>query len=229
MIKRWATKLAAGALVATAALGAGSAQAATTLQFDVNNAKGAATPGGFSTTYTGNLKLSLDGNTLLVGLFIDGNLNALGAGWAISAIDVSIDFLGGNIVGGSYKLSVSNGLDTDTFEAVLIDGNGAAGNIGLVGSNFTIFGGVQLGTFTSVTVPGEFGGVNVADFIAAEPLRGRFDEFFFAPNSAGVDNDTDIDLFVIIPAPPAVLWGLAGLAGLAIGRKRLRSLGLSKR
>lgn len=240
MIKRWATKLAAGALVATAALGAGSAQAGTYSSFgwDIDNIKttnldhnGGANA--FGINFTGALKLEWRGGANPTQLFkfkLDGAAVSNTTGFDVTAYIATIHFVGGDITGGSVALTVSNGSVSDTFSA---DFKATTDAISFNQNNgYSVTAALKNGAFGGDSLVSDlFATYDVSNFIDAQGTFGRlFGSFFeFEYSGAEVDFNTGVQMLVVIPAPPAVLWGLAGLGGLVLGRKRLRSLGLSKR
>jgi hypothetical protein len=202
------------AVIATA-LVAGSANAAQTLQMDVNAIgiqalNGAGAPSAFGgLTHTGTVSLNyVLSTTYLAGVFVDGvNQNFSGS---LSNFNGSINLSNGQVMGGSLLVTVNGGGDTYSCQIA------ATGHVeAYVGGGFKIEG----LTFNGVFSDNQFGNVNVQPW-AGGGLPGSFLQFNFNPNASG-GGFADMDLFVnVVPLPPAALTGIAGLAGLAILRRR---------
>lgn len=235
MMKRWATKLAAGALVATAALGAGTAEAGTFNRFGVGlqNLSTTRTAGTFDVSFSGTLTVSMDADSTFDEIILDDVGGFSTNGFVLSAFSSTLEFTAGAITSGYISLSVTNGSRTDSIDADLrFSPNAISGSPG----SWSITGLLMNGEFSSTdsgfgTTDFTFAGWDIKDFWLRQGIGGALfgDLFKFRYNGSPSDDNTGAELTLVIPAPPAVLWGLAGLAGLAIGRKRLRSLGLSKR
>lgn len=198
---------------------AGVANADWTLQFDVNDiAIQAQDDDGFDsafggTSHTGSLDLGFeDGITDLEAIaaqfgngnpFIDQNFTG-----TLTDFDGEIFLSGGVVTGGFLALTVDSG---DTYTALI------TANSGLVGTDaqgrFTVTGLTYEGTFSDAM----FGNVDVSEWFDGQGgagLFGDFIEFKFDPNASG-SGFGDMDIFVVVPLPPAAYAGLAGLAGVA--------------
>ena len=210
---------------------AGSAQATTIVQMDVNSVTAVASNGGFGTNYTGSLTLSTNANTRLEAM-LKNEAPAAGFGGPYAGANVSFDaifnFNAGAITGIGYTLKVSSGLNgvlNNIYMASVVPGSG--GIIFHPGSlpgqpEFFVAAATEGGSFNSAT----FGGVDVSEFLGFD-LPGNFLNFKLhgnAINSASrTDNDVDIDIFVttnIIPLPTPVGLACAGLVGIAAVRRR---------
>lgn len=201
--------LAAGAAFAVAA----AASADSVLQIDVNGLT--ATAGaGFGTGYTGTLTLSHDADATFNALKIDGVDQPVGAQWSLASFAGSITLSGGVVTGGSFQVDVTDTVVVDTYSASIASGSGMVNT--QAGQGFTIDGLTFNGLFGAST----FAGIDVSPWHSAQPIGGSFLNFAFMPDAQGVDEDADIDIFAVVPAPGGAGLGLAGLAGLAGLRRR---------
>jgi len=214
---------------------AGSASASSVLQFDVNSllaqaiqgnmlsqavqgdqqGTGQQTEGGaFSDTFTGSIFLNEDDNSTLADMLINGNAQNIASDQLMSFFS-QVDLVNGNVVGGSVSISDTSG---NTYQA-FISAGGSVFDLG-VGSDepgrFLINGFTFAGEFNTNT----FAGVDVSLWADAEPLIGSFLDFKFTPDVNGMDDDTDVDLFVVVPTPAPAAMGFLGLAGLGAIRRR---------
>lgn len=210
-------------LTASAALAmAGSAMAITELQIDINalraSARFADNSMGFGGIgHTGNVFLSSTGTTNLAGVLIDGSPQPIVAGQLMTLSGV-INLVNGMVMGGNIDITLNNG---DTFTTDIQSGFGQVQF--QAGQGFSIDGLTENGFFSS----NSFAGVNVSTWYNDQPLEGSFIEFAFGPNGMGIDNDTNLDIFLPAeedrPEIPAPLAGtLAGLGLLGLGARRRR-------
>lgn len=233
-------RIAAIAMCGFAAVGlAGTVNAADVLDYDVNNLKAVATDAGggfsgFSDTFSGTLTLSevagtseVDAFDIIRGASWDQSTGTATGGtttsqdigtWALVDFDVTMTFVGGALTAGTIDFEISHGFGAnDTYSADLFDLTGRAAIVDLGGGTFNIKVGTENGTFSD----SDFGGVDISDWTGSNgELFGSVLEFQFVPGSDGIDENADIELLVVIPAPHAALWGLAGLGGMAFFRRR---------
>jgi hypothetical protein len=202
---------------------ASAASADITLQMDVN---------GFAV----QCKDELGNNSAFGGLGHDGSiefstgiavLNAVaikhGAGpfvdqgfsGSLTGFSGEITLLDGEVTGGNLLITIDSG---DTYACDIVANVGEVSNY--VGGGFKVEGLTFDGLFTDAV----FGNVDITDFFASQGfgLNGSLLQFNFNPNQAG-EAFADMDLFVVVPLPPAGWAGLATLAGvMALGYVRRR-------
>ena len=203
-----------GVVAAAACAFAASAQANSLLQIDLNSLTATASSAGFSTSFTGTISLSHDGDSTLNGIKINGVDQTIGAGFVLSSLTGSITTVGGTVTGGSFSVSVFDGFTTDTYSASITSGSGSINT--QAGQGFTIDGLTFSGLFSSTS----FAGVDVTLWDSNEPLSGSFLNFAFDPGTGTTDSDADLDVFVVVPLPASGGLCLAGLLGLAGARRR---------
>lgn len=208
-------------MAAVAAVGmlAGAAQATDTLQLDVNGMTIQVRDAGGSTsafgglTHTGSIDFGIATTAPVTSMIIFKELG-LGSGFtfegsqAISGVDGTLFLTGGLVTGGDIEFTLSNG---DVYSAQIRAGSGSVGTATTPGG-FKIDGLTFDGDFTDPQGDGEYGTVDVAQWIAGEPLFGSFLEFNFSPDPSGFGR-SDVDVFVLVPLPPAAYAGLGMLAG----------------
>ncbi len=206
-------KLAVSAAALAAFAGASVASAGTEVQIDVNALTATAAPG-FSTSYTGDVVLSTNVNSMLAGMLIDGVGQSITG--TLSDFNGTINIVGGAVTGGGFTVEVleSDLVTMNTYSATIVAGSGTVGT--QAGQGFTIDGLTFAGVFSSAT----FAGVDVSPWFAAQPLFGSFLQFAFSPNAAGVDVQSDIDIYATVPLPAGSAMAFVGLAGLAGVRRR---------
>lgn len=199
-------------LTAVAVLGATSAATAVPLELfiDINTLTATYSGGaGFNTNSSGSITLSMNGNSNLNDVRIDGVQQAISS--TLFSFTATINLVNGGVTGGSISTSNADGT---SYVASIRNG---FGNISTQqGQGFSIDGLTFDGFFGSAL----YAGVNVTPWFASQPDNGSFLNFAFNPNNNGVDINTDIDLYVLVPMPAAAGLGLAGLAGLGIRRRR---------
>ncbi len=210
------------AAVATVLAAGTAAQAAMTLQFDVNgiavqtlNGAGAASSfGGLNHTGSVNFNFST-GITRLVDIAVsNGNGTPQSAGFSGSLVDFDghINMVNGQVTGGNLVIRVAG---NDTYSASIAQNVGAVSNY--VGGGYKIEGLTFNGMFSDAT----FGNVNVSEWFNSQSisgLLGSFLQFNFNPDASG-SAYADMDIFVnaqVIPLPPAAWTGMATLSGLMI-------------
>jgi len=177
-----------------------------------------ATPrgGGFGLDFTGSISMTQDASSILAGVLIDGLSQSVNG--TLSSFSGQIDFLNGDVDGGQFTVTVleNDAVTMNSYTAQIIPGVGdidpQAGSPG----QFSIDGLTFEGFFSSDL----FAGVDVSDWNESEPLSGSFIQFKFAPGEDGVDNDSDIDIFVVVPLPAGGALAAVGLVGLAGVRRR---------
>ena len=210
-------------------LGAASAQAATTLELDLNTLTAQTSGGAFSETYTGVITLS-KGTVAPVGVLAGAELDNVGvsaavlAGTSLSAVNGTIVLNNGAVVSGNMSVSVNGGADTYSF-LLAPDINSKVGKFS--STNFFISSPTAGGSFTDSS----FGLIDVSSF-PGNSLSGLLFQFNFNPNASGVDSNVDVDLSVNapsgVPIPlPAAVWGgfalMGAMGGVRLIRRRARS------
>jgi|GEM_PF-1594613 len=170
--------------------------------------------GGFGTSYTGSITMSDDSNSVLTQILCDGN--PLAVSGTLSDFTGQIDFVDGQVDGGTFTVTVveSDGVTMNTYSADIRSGAGFIKT--QAGQGFSIDGLTFMGMFSSDV----FAGVDVSRWNEAEPLSGSFIQFQFDPNADGVDTETDIDIFIVVPLPAGGALATVGLVGLAGVRRR---------
>lgn len=211
LVTAHALRAASVCIAGVVACAAAPADAAFSLQIDVNSLTAEFSPSsgsGFDTNASGFLMLSGDGNSTLNGIKLDGADQMASA--TLDSFSGMIELTNGTVVGGSLDIVLS---DMSQYNASIAEG---FGRVYLqAGQGFMIDGLTLLGVFSN---PSNFGGVDVSG-LGEEGLMGSFLTFAFDPDSQGVDTDTDIDIWVV-PAPTsAAIFGLAGVA--ALRRRRV--------
>lgn len=216
--------LVAGGVVGTMAFGALGDQL---LQFDVNSLRAVATGPLFSTGFTGTLLITdvgdFDANAEITDLLVDGNPQGVTAAFGDFFFEMNIEFDSGKIVTGDIKITADAdgiaGGATQTYDATIAPSAGVA--ILDIGGTFQI-GGITLdGTWTTPTGPfALFLGVDISPWGDVEPDVGSFADVFFDPGADNISDNSQADVWVMIPLPgPAAMAGL-GLTGLLVRRRR---------
>lgn len=199
------TILAAGLLTAVAA----PALATEELFIDINTLTARFVGGAFGLHATGSINLASNNNSSLAGVRINGVAQAITS--TLASYSGRIDLVNGGVVGGF--VSVLNA-DGSTYAASIVNGAGSVSK--QAGQGFSIDG----LTFNGVFGSGAFAGVNVTPWFNAQPRPGSVLTFAFSPNAQGVDINSDVDLYVLVPVPQAAGLGFVSLIGLAAGRRR---------
>lgn len=199
-------------LAAAAVLGATSAATAVPLELfiDINTLKATwAGDGGqaFGLTASGTLTLTTNTSSTLAGVRIDGVAQTVTS--TLSGFTGTITISGGNVTGGSFS---TTNADATNYGASIKPNSGSVSSQASQG--FSIDGLTFNGLFGSAS----YAGVNVTPWFLSQPDNGSF--LNFAYNGNAVDNNVDVDLYVLVPMPAAAGLGLAGLAGLGIRRRR---------
>ena len=208
-----AVRTAAICIAGVFACAAVPADAAFSLQIDVNSLTAEFSPSngsGFDANASGFLMFGEDGDSTLNGIKLDGVDQSTTA--TLSFFSGMLELTGGTVVGGSLDVILSDG---SRYSAFVAEGSGRV--VSQAGQGYAIDGLTFAGAFFNLIGGTDFGGVDVSGIGVAE-LPGSFLTFTFGPDGQGVDTDTDIDIW-IVPAPTgAALFGLAGLA--AVRRRR---------
>lgn len=200
------TALAAGLLTAVAA----PAFASDELFIDINTLTATfAGDGAFGLNATGSINLVSNANSTLAGVRINGVAQTVTS--SLLSYSGRIDLVNGGVTGGF--VSVTN-VDGSTYSASIVNGQGDISKQS--GQGFSIDG----LTFNGLFGNGAFAGVDVSAWFNAQPRPGSVLTFAFNPNAQGVDVNSDVDLYVLVPAPQAAGLGFASLIGLAAGRRR---------
>lgn len=220
------------ALVVVALSSASPAHAGPELQFDLNTITTRITNntggGAFDENFTGSLRLGHNSLSSMARILIDGTSTNFdrdisdGNGWALSHFSAKINITDGAVVGGFIYLEVEsfqNGVRTseiNTYEADIVAGIGAVRR--QAGQGFRIDGLTMEGMFSDAS----FAGVDISPWFNAQPLAGSFINFSFDPgqNPFGEDQNSNVDIFVVVPLPLASVIGLAGVGILTLTRRR---------
>ena len=208
----------------------------TVLDMDINNFT---ISGGssFAEDFTGTITFEENGSTsfalweirtgtydLATGTFSSGgsavsSFSPFANDWTVTEYSGSITFEDGLITVGNFRFEVTN---TVTSEINLLTGSlaGLTGRVigdtdidegpdGIFDINASIFGGEFDGDF--------FATADVTAWNSNEPFLGAFFNFNFRPDNP---SQTNAEIAVLIPAPLAAPWGLAGLIGVIVARRR---------
>jgi len=212
---------------------AGVARATSELQFDINSISTTITSNAdnvaFNESFTGNLRLGHDDNSFFSRILIDGarmtsfdNDVSDGDGWVLSHFSAKVNLLEGEVLGGFLFVEVERIEDgaatgeTNVYEA---DVTAGAGDIKRqAGQGFSIDGLTVNGMFSDST----FAGVDVGAWFDGQPLFGSFLTFSFDPGDdlLGTDENSNIDIFIVVPLPAGGVMGLSALGILTITRRR---------
>ncbi|MFG0257021.1 MAG: hypothetical protein ACF8GE_03870 [Phycisphaerales bacterium JB043] len=165
----------------------------------------------FGTNATGTIVITDDVTTEFVDLRIDGISQAMSS--ALDSVFGFIDFVSGNVVSGRIGVTMEDG---STYITSVDDAEGEVHP--QPGQGFLAGGLTFSGAFSNLVNGNLFAGVDVSNFSGADRL-GSFLLHAFNPDAFGIDEDTDLEIYVEpIPAPGAV--ALLGLAGLSASRRR---------
>jgi hypothetical protein len=205
--------------VAASLLAAASASAQLTLAFDINgfdyqfrDSSGAAGFGGTAHTGTVEWSYRADPATVIAetrmgdeGRF--GPLEPVALGASLADVTGSLEFSGGNVMSGSLTVTLDNG---DTYTTDIDAGSGAIRELTVGGWTFDAI------TFDGRFNDDRFGDIDVSEFFAIQGqpgmLPGSLFQFRFEPDAGGAGT-ADMEVFVLVPLPPAAYAGLATLAG----------------
>jgi len=212
---------------------ADASRASSELQFDINSITTTITSNAdnvaFHEGFTGNLRLGHDDDSFFSRILIDGarmsgfdNDVSDGSGWVLSHFSAKVNLLEGEVLGGFLYIEVeriNGGIETgeiNTYEADVTAGDGDINR--QAGQGFSIDGLTVNGMFSDAT----FAGVDVSSWFEGQPLFGSFINFSFDPGDdlLGADENSNIDIFIVVPLPAGGVMGLAGLGILAIRRRR---------
>lgn len=209
-------KWAMGAALAAAMAAGTTASAVETLQMDINGfqvqVKDAAGNnsafGGLS--HTGSIDFSTGPFAVLNSIAISqtgigGEFVDQGFSGTLASFGGFISLVNGQVTGGELSVTVDSG---DTYTA---DISGSGGKVSpFVGGGFKL----ESMTFDGLFTDALFGNVDISNFfnIQDQGLFGSLLQFNFDPNANGA-GFSDMDLFVLVPLPPAGWAGLATLAG----------------
>lgn len=205
------------AAIAASSMVAASASAQATVAFDINNfdyqffdSSGAAGFGG--TEHDGRVEWSFrtapptviaDARTGEQGRF--GPLDPASLGQDLKDFTGSLDITGGDITSGSFTVTLAN---DDTYTAQLSGGSIQELTVG----GWTLDGLTFDGAFSD----DQFGDIDVSEFFAIQGspgmLPGSFFKFRFEPD-ASASGTADMEVYVLVPLPPAAYAGMATLAG----------------
>lgn len=207
------------AAIAAMSVAASPALATDTLQLDVNGMTiqvrdAGGSPAAFDgLTHTGSIEFDLATSGTATTMRVLKELG-IGTGFAdeglqaISDVGGFISLSSGAVTGGELKFSLSNG---DEYYAQVQGGSGMVQTASTPGG-FSINGKTLNGVFTDAEPDSMYGTVDVSQWIDGEPLRGSFLQFNFSPDTTGFGR-SDVDVFVVVPLPPAAYAGLGMLAG----------------
>ncbi len=190
-----------------AAVGAGGSVRADILQLDINALTAQAVDPAWGLAYTGTISVQNNAASTLAAILIEGSNQSFSG--SIASLAGSLTLSAGSVTGGALSLTMSEG---SSFGATVVPGTGSVHV--QVGEGFQVDALMQSGAFNGPT----FAGVNVAAW-AGNQLPASMLLSSFGPDAAGLDVDTDLELFVDVPAPGSVV--LAGVgAWTIIGRRR---------
>lgn len=207
------------AAIAATSVAASSALATDTLQLDVNGMTiqvkdaGGSAAAFTGVNHTGSIEFGYSGAAPATSLRIFKELGA-GSGFSdeglqsITGVDGFISLSSGAVTGGELKFSLGNG---DEYYAQVQGGSGMVQTASTPGG-YKIDGRTFGGMFTDPQADSMYGTVDVSQWIDGEPLRGSFLQFNFSPDSTGFGR-SDVDVFVVVPLPPAAWAGMGMLAG----------------
>ena len=193
----------------------GPANAAMTLRMDLNSIVVEAGGGFDGLTHTGALSLSVDADSYLTALRIDGVDQESPA--AIQDLEGEILLANGQVVGGDFMVTLSDGA---RYGASI---ENTIGDVtALAWQGFTVDGLTGQGDFGDLESGTDFGGVDVSPWLTARgQLPGSFYLFAFDPNGQGVDSDTDLEIYLtVVPSPGSVALGALAMAYGGIRRRR---------
>ena len=197
-----------------------AASAQTTLQVDINGLS-TEVDGVFSDSYTGGVHVfntilspDFDADTNILDVLIDGSAqNTGGATFGQFSFEILADFVNGSITGGSLTLSVDAFGSENTYSSNLMPTQD--GSILDIGGGTFIIGGEFAGGDHWSNPSGSFLGVDIAPWGDADGFFAQIDVNF---GGGLMDPDTDVDVFMVTPAPGTL--GLLGLGGLFAVRRR---------
>lgn len=215
--------------IAAGLLAAAPASAQLTLAFDINgfeyqfrDSSGAAGFGGTDHSGTVEWSYRADPATVLAdarmgdeGRF--GRLDPVEIGAALADVSGSLEFSGGDVMSGSLTVTLDNG---DTYTTQIDGGSGSIRELTVGG--WTLDGLTFDGRFNDE----QFGDIDVSEFFAIQGqpgmLPGSIFQFRFEPDAGGAGT-ADMEVFVLVPLPPAAYAGmvtLAGVMGISYLRRR---------
>jgi hypothetical protein len=207
------------AALAGAALLGSAATAAYELQLDVNSvsaqaydANNVAGFGGLA--HTGTIVLSQTASSTLAGILFDGAAQTIAAG-QLATFSGVINLNAGMVTGGTLNMTLNN---TDTFTATIY-GDAMSMIVFQAGQGFSLSG-LLTSAFFGGPNPGDFAGISIAPWYSNQPLDGSFINFSFNPDGTGLDINTNVDIFLVVPSPLAGGMAGVGLMGLAARRRR---------
>lgn len=199
------------AFTSAVALSSAASAGITVFQADVNTLSASAGGPFGGTSHSGAVTFTNNASSVLAGLTIAGVPQAFTG--VLQSMAGQIQLLNGQVQGGFFDLFLTDGSSMHST----IDPLGGGQVNPQAGQGFRIDGLSSTVTFSNLVGGTLFGGVNVTQF-GPGPWVGSFLAFAFSPNGSGVDNNTDVDLYALVPAPGSA--ALMGLAGLAMSRRR---------
>lgn len=181
--------LASGVCIASSAIGA------ITFQVDVNGLRANTGTGAYNgATHSGTITITLDSNSVLAGILIDGQ--SMNFTSSLATFSASITLVNGAVTGGNYRVIMS---DSSRYLANILPASGATNS--QAGQGFMISGLTYSGVFSNLVGGTHFGGIDVTEF-SGKTLDGSLMLTAFAP-SAGIDPNVNFEGFATIPAPGA--------------------------
>ncbi|MHC4975930.1 MAG: MYXO-CTERM sorting domain-containing protein [Planctomycetota bacterium] len=186
------------------------------LSMDINSITALWQPGdgaplAFDTNATGTIVVTEDASSELVDIRVDGIAQAMSS--SLDTVFGFIDLVAGSVVSGRLGVTM---LDGSTYIASIDNTEGKVNT--QAGQGFTTDGLTFSGAFSNLVGGNLFAGVDVSNYSGTD-LLGSFLLHAFSPDAFGIDDDTDLEIYVQpIPSPGAL--ALMGLGGLALARRR---------
>ncbi len=151
--------------------------------------------GFFGLEFTGGITIEDDGDSVLADIFLD----AISADPNAELIDFvgSIAFIGGQVMGGAFAATVSEGdergVGFTVYSATMEKGSGSIAFVS--GQGFEVTGLTVSNLFSSSS----FAGVDISDWTEEGPLSGLFLLKGLDPDGSGLDAGVDLELVVAEP------------------------------
>ncbi len=178
------------------------------IRLDVNGATTNANGPFAGLVHTGDLAVSNDASTAFIGASLNG-VPAAPTG-TVASLASLISLTAGATTGGSFILVLDQG---ETLTGVL---SGGGSVFPQAGEGFSLDSLVLSATFSNLVGGTHFGGINVGQF--GTSFFGAFLLSAYGPDANGLDDSTNIEIFLDVPSPGAL--ALASLAGVIASKRR---------